>query len=282
MKNTIQGFNQSKLVEFGLDSDDALILRWFVDFKDSNKMTSKIIDDEKYYWIKYEGILEDLPILRLKTKDALYRRLKKMDKCQILKHKTVKENGTYSFYALGINYVLLIVDLSEINPNPTEINPIGYGNKSVGGTEMNPEQKINLLNNTNLLNNNKKKKKETSIDVLISQYTSNNFLKETIIDFMKMRKSIKKPLTDRALKGILNKLDKLGSTDEIKIKILENSIENCWQGVFPLKSSDSSSFKKEIKPEVLDAEQMKPVSQADLDEIEKLEKELDEMGDPLW
>ena len=51
-----------------------------------------------------------------------------------------------------------------------------------------------------------------------------------------MRKTIKKHVTDRGLKGILNKLDKYGKDDLEKIEILENSIMNCWQGVFELKN----------------------------------------------
>ena len=50
-----------------------------------------------------------------------------------------------------------------------------------------------------------------------------------------MRKSIKKKLTERGLRGILNKLDKLAVNDFEKIEILENSIMNCWQGVFEIK-----------------------------------------------
>ena len=295
MKTTIHGFRQDRLVLYGMDNDDALILRWFVDFKDSGKMASKIIEEDKYYWIKYEGLLDDLVILKIKTKDALYIRLKKMEKQKILKRQTVKENGTYSFYTLGDNYKFLIENisnLSETNPIQSEINPTGYGNKSDRGTEINPEQKISLLNNTSLLNNNKKEKKKTDLDILINEYTSNSFLQETIIDFMKMRKSIKKPVTERALKGILNKLDKLATTDDIKIKILENSIENCWQGVFPLKDNfsnyNSNKHKDNNNSNILedlqkyqgyiDPEKMKPVSQDDLDEIDELQKELDEMG----
>ena len=153
MKNTIHGFNQKELVELGLDNDDALILRWFVDFKDTGKMVSRIVNNEKYYWIKYEGMINDLPILKLKTKDALYRRLKKIDKTGVIKHTIVKENGTYSFYALGEKYIKLIVndysignksEVSEINPKGTEINP--------KGTEINPEQNINLLNKSTKYN----------------------------------------------------------------------------------------------------------------------------------
>ena len=150
---------------------------------------------------------------------------------------------------------------------------------------------INSVNN-NSLNKKEKKKKRTDLDVLINKYTSNSFLQETIIDFMKMRKSIQKPVTERALKGILNKLDKLATTDDIKIKILENSIENCWQGVFPLKDNfsnynsnkhqdnNNSNILEDLQKYqgYIDPEKMKPVSQDDLDEIDELQKELDEMG----
>ena len=66
---------------------------------------------------------------------------------------------------------------------------------------------------------------------------------------LKMRKAIKSPVTDRALKGILNKLDELASDDKNKIGILEQSIINSWKGVFPLKqdkfsNSDSNSVNK--------------------------------------
>ena len=59
-------------------------------------------------------------------------------------------------------------------------------------------------------------------------------LQETINDFAEMRKSIKKPLTKRAIKILEKKLDRLAKTDQEKIEILEQSILNCWQGVFPL------------------------------------------------
>jgi hypothetical protein len=56
-----------------------------------------------------------------------------------------------------------------------------------------------------------------------------------IDDFTEMRKKIKKPLTDKAKKLILSKLDSMAHDDETKIEILEQSTMNSWQGVFPLK-----------------------------------------------
>jgi hypothetical protein len=80
-----------------------------------------------------------------------------------------------------------------------------------------------------------KKEKVSGFDSIISEYTENENLRQTIVDFIGMRKAIKHQLTDRALKMTLAKLDSLSSTDEGKIKILEQSIFHSWQGVFPLK-----------------------------------------------
>ena len=86
------------------------------------------------------------------------------------------------------------------------------------------------------LNKNKKEKeKKTDLDKIIDAYTENDLLVEALKDFIKMRKAIKRPLTDRAMKGILNKLDNYASDDLEKIEVLENSIINCWQGIFPIK-----------------------------------------------
>lgn len=96
--------------------------------------------------------------------------------------------------------------------------------------------KISTLQILNINNKKEKEKNKTNLDKIIEAYTENDSLKETIKDFIKMRKTIKKPVTDRSLKLTLNKLDQYGKNDLEKIEILENSIMNCWQGVFELKN----------------------------------------------
>jgi hypothetical protein len=58
--------------------------------------------------------------------------------------------------------------------------------------------------------------------------------KEAIRDFIEFRKEKKKPLTARGFELFIRKLEKLASDEETKIKIIEQSIENSWTGVFPL------------------------------------------------
>ena len=122
MKYTINGFSQKKLIECGLDLVDSMILRWFIDFKDTNKMKAKIIDDIPYYWIYYEKLIEDIPIIGIKNKEALFRRFKKMINAKILLHKVVRSGGVFSYFALGPEYECLINDNSKSTQKSEQID----------------------------------------------------------------------------------------------------------------------------------------------------------------
>ena len=70
-------------------------------------------------------------------------------------------------------------------------------------------------------------------------------LKPAFMEFAKMRNKIKKPLTSEdSVKRQLSKLYKLGKTTEEQIAILNQSVDNCWQGLFPVKSEpEKKSYK---------------------------------------
>ena len=69
-------------------------------------------------------------------------------------------------------------------------------------------------------NKNNKKKKKSEFDIFIEEYTENLKLKETIYEFIKMRKAIKAPMTSNALKLMLRKLDNISNNDDEKIEII--------------------------------------------------------------
>ena len=103
-------------------------------------------------------------------------------------------------------------------------------------------QGVEGLSNNNVTTNQQHyKDKKNNNNILIDSYTQNDDLKTTINDFISMRNKIKKPVTQRALKGILNKLDSFTNNDFEKILILENSIENCWLSVYELKNKKAST-----------------------------------------
>ena len=113
MKYTIEGFSQKVAKDLGLDALDLIILRWFVDFKDSGNMRTEFINGEKYYWIRHKKLTDELPILSMQT-NAFYRRLRKICECGVLKRVLLKENGSYTYYTLGENFIKLI---STQNPS---------------------------------------------------------------------------------------------------------------------------------------------------------------------
>ena len=78
-------------------------------------------------------------------------------------------------------------------------------------------------------------KKENTLDSLLESYTDNAELLEALRGFVEMRREKGRSLTKRALRLNLSKLDKLSSTDEEKIAIVNETVMRGWLGFFPLK-----------------------------------------------
>ena len=136
------GFLQKGACELGLSMGDLAILRWFTDFKNSGKMITKTLKGHKYYWVSYEAITDEFPILNVK-KDAIYRRLRRLCDAEILKKTTVYNSGTYSYFALGKNYSKLI-NLSYKNYSTYNKNMSYFDDDSI--YSMNNIELCNCIN----------------------------------------------------------------------------------------------------------------------------------------
>ena len=136
------GFLQKGACELGLSMGDLAILRWFTDFKNSGKMITKTLKGDKYYWVSYEAITDEFPILNVK-KDAIYRRLRRLCDAEILKKTTVYNSGTYSYFALGKNYSKLI-NLSYKNYSTYNKNMSYFDDDSI--YSMNNIELCNCIN----------------------------------------------------------------------------------------------------------------------------------------
>ena len=88
-------------------------------------------------------------------------------------------------------------------------------------------------------NNKEERKKETNYDKIINSMVEDEEVKNSIYEFIKMRKLIKKPMTDRAVTMLINKLEKLSSDKDIQIKILEKSILKNWTDIYPYKEENN-------------------------------------------
>lgn len=103
--------------------------------------------------------------------------------------------------------------------------------------EGEPIPNINTDRNTDR-NIKKERKKETFDEVLdsLDLIRENPDLRETFIEYIKMRKLIKKPLTDRALKLNINEAYKLSRGNAKKMQaIVEQSIQHSWAGMYDIK-----------------------------------------------
>lgn len=90
------------------------------------------------------------------------------------------------------------------------------------------EQRPNTYKN----NKNIRKKKEEE-KIILSRFD------QTLKDFEEHREKLRKPMTKRAKEMVLKKLETLSPLEENQIKILEQSIERGWQGVFPLQENNN-------------------------------------------
>ena len=114
MKLSILDYHQKFAVSFGLDVNDLLLLKWFIDFRNTDRMDEVVFDEKIYYWVNYKKVIEDLPILKIKNKEALRRRFKKLCDCNVLEFRLEKNTkGTFTYYRTGVAYKILVYDMTD-------------------------------------------------------------------------------------------------------------------------------------------------------------------------
>ena len=114
-----------------------------------------------------------------------------------------------------------------------------------------PQLNTNKLN-TNKLNKDKSNtkdngkeniKRKDDLKEIIDDLVSNEDVKKSLLDFIDMRKTIKKPLTKRALEMIIKKLNTLSSNEEEQREIIDQSILYNWQGIYPIQKDKQQQQK---------------------------------------
>lgn len=130
-------------------------------------------------------------------------------------------------------YAITKVGYSILQNCEMETTKLLNGNDEI----VQPIPDINTDINTD--NNNKKERKKTSYDEILNSMVEDDDVKNTICDYIKMRKLIKKPMTDRAVTMLINKLFKLSNSKQIQIKILEQSILKNWTDIYPYKEENN-------------------------------------------
>ena len=189
------------------------------------------------YETRFTGSLQYLADWTNSTKQSCIKCLKSLiEKGYITKHENIVNGVKFCEYQAA-------------KPKSMVVNKVEHGSKQslMGGSKQSLH---NTLDNNTLSNNieikKERKNKSKSYDEQIAEYTGNEELQDALKAFIQMRAFIKKPMTEYALKLMLKKLDEMENTDNTKIAILNQSITNNWQGIFPLKDGNT---KHEKQPE---------------------------------
>ena len=114
----------------------------------------------------------------------------------------------------------------------------------------------NILNNNNINSNTinntldgtspKDAKSRTRKSELV-KYSDDPELNDAIMEFIKFRKGVKKPMSERAITLMLNKLESLSHDKHEQVQILNQSIMQGWTGLYELKDDRQNGSRGQVK-----------------------------------
>jgi len=155
-----------------------------------------------------------------------------------------------------------VENLKNNSRNRTEIDTKSKRNRNeIEGDNVNDNVNVNVNDNKNV--NDLKEtptesvsKKKTSKKESPVYFPDDAALDDNFKEFIKMRKQIKAPMTDRAVSMAMKKLKELSGGDSTRaLRILENSIRNSWKDLYPLKESPPD-VKKDLSTQTYDFEKL--------------------------
>lgn len=136
MKYTITS-NQYAAWRLGLhgviDLIDLAIFDAFKNFANSNRSQKLSDESGTWFWVAYPVIISELPFSGLNTKDAIYRRMKRLEAAKIIQFHPDNQRMGRTFFRWGDNY-----DAMESHIEPTDENH-GVRMKNRRGTDEKPE-----------------------------------------------------------------------------------------------------------------------------------------------
>ena len=223
----ITTLNNQKCMEWKLNATQGILVSLLYEANAWAKEV--IIEDEVYYFVSRNLVISELPMFFDKP-DTVYREFKKLSEKGIIKYKKHGKMDLVRLTEKGKEWNFLKSENnSEKNPSfeeNSEKNPSKFGKKSENNSEKNPTNKDTILHkDNNIINNN--------------IYRSKAFI-EAFESYRKMRKSIKKPMTENSVKRMMKKLEKI-ENEETAIKMLNKAEDKCWLDVYEIKENDNGN-----------------------------------------
>jgi hypothetical protein len=146
MKYTIS-INQYAVVEAGLELDiiDLAILDFIRDFANSTACTKFHTPEGEFLWIAHQLILDNMPLLKIKTKQGVINRIDKMIQADVLrKHPNCEIYGK-TLYTFGSNYDAIFFYTPKqnfrggLNENLGDYNNRDINNKTLSNESVKPQ-----------------------------------------------------------------------------------------------------------------------------------------------
>lgn len=96
----------------------------------------------------------------------------------------------------------------------------------------------------------KKTRKTHSFDAIIDNYTNDPKTKDLLGAWLQNRKAKRAAMTDRAIQGNINKLDKCAQESHMSVNdYLDEVVCRGWSGFFPIESYKRTGYQKPQKPQ---------------------------------
>lgn len=222
-KFNIASVKQDMLIELDLDIKDAYILTYIRDLIGTKKMIQKIKNDEVYFWVKYEALMNYLPILQINNDKVLGRRISKYEKLGLLKRhihrkynpELCKVSNGYTFLKLEEKFQQLF-ETDKIDDGIEEMKKISeeMGLSTVGTQKCFNENKEELKSAHNInhskvptVSSTEKLPHNTKIkDTKIKDTTTNNKSSSPFYEFLESEEFSR---VNEATKGYISKIDNL-------------------------------------------------------------------------
>jgi len=158
----------------------------------------------------------------------------------------------YVFYEKpqDLQNVPLEQDLQNVDLQNVDLQNVDLQNV---GAYINTNKQSTNKQNTKELNTNEYKEKnikKESVNSVIAEYTENKDLQDALHGFVEMRNKARKPLTARAMKLSLNKLNELALDDVTKIAIVNQSIVHSWSTFYKLQNNNNGSQRQLTRKEM--------------------------------